>query len=61
MDALQLDVCIVFLEREVKRFTEIDIWTLNSVHVFICHLKLIEFEVLWEHLHFIKILLIIVL
>ena len=52
MNALQFDVSIVFLEFEVNSFTEIDVWALDGMHVFSCHLELVEVEVLWEYLHF---------
>tara|TARA_B110000977_G_scaffold106374_1_gene138662 strand:- start:17 stop:259 length:243 start_codon:yes stop_codon:yes gene_type:complete len=52
MNALQLNVCIVFLEFEVNSFSEIDVWALNGMHVFSCHLELVKVEVLWEYLHF---------
>ena len=51
MNALQFDVSIVFLEFEVNSFTEIDVWALDGMHVFSCHLELVEVEVLWEYLH----------
>lgn len=54
VDALQFDVGVVLLEREVKRFTEVNVWALDRMHVFFRHLKLRELEVLWEHLHFNK-------
>ena len=51
VDALQFHVCVVLLERKVERLTEVNVWPLDSVHVFAGHLELVEVEVLWEHLH----------
>ena len=51
VNALELDVRVVLLEFEVDGQTEVNIWSLDSVHVFTGHLKLVEIEVLWEHLH----------
>ena len=50
--ALQLDVCVVHLEREVQSLAEINVWPFNSVQVFASGLKLIEVKILWEHFHF---------
>jgi hypothetical protein len=58
MDTLQFDVSVVLLETEVERLSEVDVGTFNGVHVFSCHFELGELEVLWEHLHFIKLLII---
>ena len=52
VDALQLDVGIVLLKAEVQRFSEVDVRSLDRVHVLTRHLELVEVEVLWENLHF---------
>ena len=52
MDTLQLDVSIVLLKLEVDSLVEVDVGTLNCVHVHARHLKLVEIKILWEHLHF---------
>ena len=49
--ALQLQIRVVLLELEHDSLAEVDVWSLDSVHVFSRHLKLIEIEVFWEHLH----------
>jgi hypothetical protein len=51
VDALNLDVGVVFLELEVDSLVEVDVWSLNRVHVFSRHFKLIEIKILGEHLH----------
>lgn len=51
VDALQLDVRVVLLEREVKRLAEVDVGTLDSVHILASHLKLVEIEIFGEDLH----------
>ena len=58
MDTLQFDVSVVLLETEIERLSEVDVRTFYGVHVFSCHFELGELEVLWEHLHFIKLLII---
>ena len=50
--ALQLDVGVVFLELEVKSLSEVDVGTLNRVHVLAIHCELVELEILWENFHF---------
>ena len=50
-DALELDVGVVLLELELNSLAEVDVRTLDGVHVFTGHLELIEVEVLREHLH----------
>ena len=50
--ALDLNVSVVFLELEVNCFVEVNVGTLNCVHVLSRHFKLVEVEVFWEHLHF---------
>lgn len=49
--ALQPDVSIVLLELEVDCFEEVDVRSLNGVHVLSSHLKLVKVKVLREHLH----------
>ena len=51
VNALELHVSVVLLEFEVNRFSEIDIWPLDRVHVFTSHFELIEVVVLREDLH----------
>ena len=56
VNGLKLDVRVVLLELEGDGLTEVDVWSLDSVHVFSGHLELVKVEVFWEHLHcFIKI------
>jgi hypothetical protein len=52
VDALELDVSVVLLEGEVKGLAEVDVGTLNGVHVLACHLKLVEVKVFGEDFHF---------
>ena len=51
VDTLELEVSVVVLEAEVHRGVETDVWALDGVHVLTRHLKLVEVEVLREHLH----------
>lgn len=51
VDALELDVGVVLLEREVERLAEVDVGTLDRVHVLASHLKLVEVKVFGENLH----------
>ena len=51
MNTLNPYVSIVFLKLEVDGFEEIDVWSLDGVHVLSSHLKLIKIEVFREHLH----------
>ena len=51
VDALELNVGVVLLEGEVKRLAEVDVRTLDGVHVLASHLKLVEVEVFGENLH----------
>lgn len=51
VDALQLHIGVVLLELEVNRLTKVNVWPLDRVHVLSRHLKLVEIEVLGEHLH----------
>ena len=52
VDALQLDIGVILLELEVDCLTKVDVWSLDGMHVFTRHLKLIEVEILREHLHY---------
>jgi len=52
VNALNLDVRVILLELESNGLSEVDVWSLNSMHVFTCHFELVEIEVFWEHLHF---------
>ena len=52
MHTLQLDVGVVLLKLEVNSLKEVNVWTLDRVHVLSGHLKLVEIKVLGEHLHF---------
>ena len=49
--ALQLNVRVILLEFEMHRFPEVDVRSLNRVHVFTGHLELSEVEILGEYLH----------
>ena len=51
VDTLNSDVGIILLELEVDSLEEVDVGTLNCVHVLTRHLKLVEVKVLWENLH----------
>lgn len=51
VDALKLDVGVVLLEGEVKRLAEVDVGTLDGVHILTSHLKLVEIKVFGEDLH----------
>lgn len=51
VDALESDVGVILLELEVNGLEEVDVGTLDSVHILACHLKLVEIEVFGEHLH----------
>jgi len=51
VDALEFDVRVVLLEREVKCLAEVNVGTLNSVHILASHLKLVEIEIFGEDLH----------
>jgi hypothetical protein len=57
VDTLDLDVGVILLELESDGLSEVDVWSLNSVHVFTCHFELVEIEVFWEHLHFLCIII----
>ena len=60
VDALQLDVRVVLLELEVNRLVEVNVGSLDCVHVLSSHLKLVEVEVLGEYFHCCLFLLIII-
>ena len=57
VNALQLEVRVVLVELEVQGFTEVNVWSLDRVHVLASHLELIEVEVFWKHLHIINLIL----
>jgi hypothetical protein len=42
---------VVDLEVEVQGLREVDIGTLDRVHILSRSLELVELKVLWEHLH----------
>ena len=52
VNALKLNVSVIFLEREVQGLSKVNVWALDGVHVLTCHLKLVEVKILREHLHF---------
>lgn len=51
VNALKLHIRIVLLERKVQCFSEVNVWTLDGVHVLARHLELVEVEVLWKDFH----------
>ncbi len=51
VDTLQFNISVVFLEFEIDRHTEVDVRSLDCVHIFTSHLELIELEVFWKYLH----------
>ena len=51
VNALQLKIGVVFLELEHDSLSKVNVWSLDGMHVFSRHLKLIEIEVFREHLH----------
>ena len=51
VDTLELHVGVIFLEREVKSLSKVDVGSLDGVHVFTGSLKLVEIEVFGENLH----------
>ena len=57
MHALETNIGIVLLEREVHRAVEPDVRSLDRVHVFTSHLELSEVEIFREYLHLGKILI----
>jgi hypothetical protein len=58
VDALQLDVRVIDLEVEIEGLGEVDVGTLDGVHVFARSFKLVELEVLGEHFHFNQLIII---
>jgi hypothetical protein len=57
VDALEANVGVVLLEGKGERLAEVDVGTLDCVHVLAVHLKLIEIEVLGEDLHLILLII----
>ena len=51
VNTLQFDVRIVLLEVKVQSTSEVDVGTLNCMHVLTRHFKLVEIEVFGEYLH----------
>ena len=51
VDTLKSDVGVVLLELEVNGLEEVNVGTLDCVHILARHLKLVEVEVFGEHLH----------
>ena len=52
VNALQLKIGVVLLELEHDSLSEVNVWSLNGMHVFSRHFKLVEIEVFREHLHY---------
>jgi hypothetical protein len=57
VDTLDLNIGVILLELESDGLTKVDVWSLNSMHVFTCHFELVKIEVFWEHLHFFFIII----
>ena len=57
VDTLELQVSIVLIELEVQGLAEVNVWSLDRVHILTSHLKLIEIEIFWKHLHIIILIL----
>ena len=57
VDTLELQVSIVLVELEVQGLAEVNVWSLDRVHILTSHLKLIEIEIFWKHLHIIILIL----
>ena len=51
VNALQLKIGVVLLELEHDSLSEVNVWSLDGMHVFSSHLKLVEIKVFREHLH----------
>ena len=51
VDTLELQVGVVLVELEVERLAEVDVRSLDGVHILTGHLELVKVEVFWEHLH----------
>ena len=49
---LELQVSVVVLEGEVQSLVEVDVGSLDSVHVLSVHYKLVLVKVLWEDFHY---------
>jgi hypothetical protein len=58
VDALELDVGVVDLEVEGEGLGEVDVGTLDGVHILSCSFKLVELEVFGEHFHFNQLIII---
>lgn len=58
VDTLQLNVGVVDLEVEIDGLSEVDVGTLDRVHIFSRGFKLVELKVLGEHLHFNQLIII---
>ena len=56
---LNLDVSVELLELEVNSLVEIDVWSLDCVHVLSSHFELIKIKILGEDLHLQYLLLLI--
>ena len=52
VNTLQLKIGVVLLELEHDSLSKVNVWSLDRMHVFSRHLKLIEIEVFREHLHY---------
>ena len=55
VNGLQLDVGVVLLELEIDGLSEVDVRSLDGMHVLTSHFKLVEIEVFREDLHFYQI------
>jgi hypothetical protein len=51
MNTLQLEVGVVFLELELNGLVEVNVRSLDRVHILLGQLKLVEFKVFREYLH----------
>ena len=51
VDTLELKVRVVLVELEVQGLAEVNVWSLDRVHILTGHLELIKVEVFWKHLH----------
>ena len=52
MDTLELNVCVILLKLEVNSLKEVNVRSLDGVHIVTQHFKLVEIKVFGEHLHF---------
>ena len=57
VNALQLQIGIIVLVLEVEGLAEIDVWSLDRVHVLSGGLELMEIEVLRKYFHYVKLLI----